>query len=361
MKLNRFVLGAVLLAASALSATSPFGDFASKQTLNYSGVWNNTTFSSTDTYAAELVLDGYEFDLTVTIQGWVYGVGIQIPLNFSGTLEEDGTTTFMKSFPVYGDCEATLDFTKNPAELTASSTPTEQQVSHIAPSTATATFDFLQMSSTFVVNFQVGDPANGTSVADLVEMTPHIVTIPDSVYVTPGQTTILVIDAEGSLLKVQWFTGASGDDSNPIQDADELTYKTPPVNAEQKYWARLTNHLGTAVDSPTITAIPQDAPAALFTPGPSDPQGFHDSDWFGMVYIQHAPWFIHTHHNALYSESVTQDSIWFNDSQLGWFWTNSTCYPFLYTSSDAWLYYFEGTDSPRKFYDFSQSKHVSFP
>lgn len=342
-------------------AASPLGPFASKQSLQYTGTWTNTSFGSTDTYTFGVELNGYDLDLTATIEGSVFGVGIALPLTFSSTLEPDGITTLTTKLPVYGDAEATLDFTKSPAEITATSTPDPMEVPGITPSTGEATFDFIEYRSTFTVNFTVGAPAVGVSNADLVPEAPAIDSLPPDPTIDAGETVELLLEASGSLISVQWYEGTSGDTNKPIAGADDLLFNSGPLTESTQVWARLTNHEGSFVDSPTID-VTVNPGGPLFEEGPTDPAGYHNSSWFGWVYIADAPWYYHFEHTYLYSTSTLQSFIWFYDLELGWFWTNSLFYPNLYRQADGkWYYYIPGTTNPRRFWDYQAEAYVDVP
>ena len=48
--------------------------------------------------------------------------------------------------------------------------------------------------------------------------------------------------------------------------------------------------------------------------------------------------------------ATDQSSMFFYDDELGWFWTNNTTYPYLYSiSRGAWLYY-NGVDGGLRFF-----------
>src|SRR5207248_8518127 len=50
----------------------------------------------------------------------------------------------------------------------------------------------------------------------------------------------------------QWYTGNSGNTTNPISGATTSSYPTPPLASTTSYWVRATNSAGTA-DSNTAT------------------------------------------------------------------------------------------------------------
>jgi len=73
-------------------------------------------------------------------------------------------------------------------------------------------------------------------------------------------------------------------------------------------------------------------------------------DWFGYVNDEIYPWVKHFEHGWMYSVSSSSDSIWFYTWDMGWLWTSTTLYPYIYRSSDdAWLWYQRDTVNPRWF------------
>lgn len=66
-----------------------------------------------------------------------------------------------------------------------------------------------------------------------------------------GTTTTISVIATGSNLTYQWYTGASGDTSAPINNATGATVTISPQNTTN-YWVRITGSCG-AVNSATVT------------------------------------------------------------------------------------------------------------
>jgi len=86
------------------------------------------------------------------------------------------------------------------------------------------------------------------------------------------------------------------------------------------------------------------------------------SVWFGFYAVTLDPWLFHAEHELIYCEpESTSASMYFYDDAMGtWWWTRETVYPFIYvfdppvdnagTDIEAgWLWYFEGTETPRVF------------
>jgi hypothetical protein len=78
---------------------------------------------------------------------------------------------------------------------------------------------------------------------------PVIVTQPADTSVGKGQTATLTATASGVGLSYQWYTGASGDTSNPVSGATSATLTTGPLTAAATFWLQVTNPAG-----PTDTA-----------------------------------------------------------------------------------------------------------
>lgn len=366
MKMKFKALGATLLLGAAFAhASSPFGDFASKQTLQYEGTWTNTTFASSDSYTGTLVIDGFDFELTTTISGFVYGIGISVPLTFSGTIEEDLMTTLGSDFETYGAVSATVDLSKSPATITATSTPDESL--GIDPSTSDATFDFENLDATFTVNFSNGGGnAVGVSNATLIAESPAVVSVTDGPTINSGETANIEVTATGSLIAFQWYRGQSGDTSNPINGANDYKLTTPALTETTSYWARITNNEDESVDTDTVTvtvnATPV-TPTSLFVSGTDLGNDFFFSNWIGLVYVGTPPWYYHEAHNFFFTNSTDESTVvWIFDLELGWVFTNSNLYPSIYNNDrGAWTFYDTTSSNPRIFFDFNTNEFFTAP
>jgi hypothetical protein len=79
--------------------------------------------------------------------------------------------------------------------------------------------------------------------------------------------------------------------------------------------------------------------------------GWRRLDWFGAFWDPGSGWIYHAEHGWMYALADTTSSIWFYTFDLGWLWSGSWAYPWLWRANDgAWLYYFRDT-SPRAFYN----------
>lgn len=87
----------------------------------------------------------------------------------------------------------------------------------------------------------------------------------ENVFALSGQLARLTVEAEGTGLTYQWFSGRSGDISQPISGATAVNYSATAGAAVQFFWARVAGSRG-AVDSPTLTVRPASAPAITSAP-----------------------------------------------------------------------------------------------
>ena len=89
--------------------------------------------------------------------------------------------------------------------------------------------------------------------------------------------------------------------------------------------------------------------------------GWRRLAWFGD-YAQMGSWIWHNKHGFLYpAGGSTPADIWFFANDMGWLWTSSTSYPFIYRSSaSAWLWY-NGSSDPRWFVNMGTGQWESWP
>ncbi|MBI2841289.1 MAG: IPT/TIG domain-containing protein [Acidobacteria bacterium] len=88
---------------------------------------------------------------------------------------------------------------------------------------------------------------------------PSISPQPDDQAVQTGASATVWITANGtSPLTYQWYTGLTGDTTNPIVGATAASYTTPPLVATSDYWVQVTNACGTT-NSNTGTVTVTDA------------------------------------------------------------------------------------------------------
>ncbi len=92
--------------------------------------------------------------------------------------------------------------------------------------------------------------------------------------------------------------------------------------------------------------------------------GWYTSPWFGAFYGVNFPWIYQDDLGWLFcgGTGAVQNEFWFYDLAIGWFYTNSTLYPTIYSYyTNSWLYYEVGTSDPRAFYDFTTAQWITLP
>ena len=89
--------------------------------------------------------------------------------------------------------------------------------------------------------------------------------------------------------------------------------------------------------------------------------GWRRLSWFGD-YIPMGDWIFHNKHGFWYpAANSTPADIWFFTQDMGWLYTGSATYPFLYRASDgAWLWY-NGAVNPRWFRNMTAGTWESRP
>ena len=91
--------------------------------------------------------------------------------------------------------------------------------------------------------------------------------------------------------------------------------------------------------------------------------GWRRLGWFGdYVPMGSDGWIWHNKHKFMFmSSNSVPSSIWFYTQDMGWLWTSSTTYPYLYRSSPAgWLWY-NGSTNPRWFRNMTTGQWESRP
>lgn len=113
--------------------------------------------------------------------------------------------------------------------------------------------------------------SNAVSAADSATATanvfiaPAITTHPASANVASGSTKTFSVVASGTAPIYQWYSGNSGDLSNPISGATSSSYTTPALTSTTSYWVRVSNLAGNA-NSNTATATVVIPPVILSQP-----------------------------------------------------------------------------------------------
>ncbi len=88
--------------------------------------------------------------------------------------------------------------------------------------------------------------------------------------------------------------------------------------------------------------------------------GWWNSLWFGNFYhSEQSGWLLHLDLGWLYPSATVGDGLWFWKESIGWFWTKSDLYPFLYSSnSNGWMYFYGDLDQRRLLFDYARKKWI---
>ncbi len=82
--------------------------------------------------------------------------------------------------------------------------------------------------------------------------------------------------------------------------------------------------------------------------------GERRSSWFGDFNVTYYPWIYHAQHGWMYVFGTDPASIWLWTTDMGFLWTGSGVYPWLWRNQDhTWLYYVKGSHSPRFFFNWN--------
>ena len=173
------------------------------------------------------------------------------------------------------------------AELAADAT------SHTDTSVAaSSSYTYRVVAQAGVVSSDVSNEAEVTTPA---QVAPQIqVTFTGTGSVINGGTTTLSVSAVGEEpLTYQWYIGASGDDSQPIDGAVNASLTLSPVTADTSVWVRVSNESGSDDSSTievevlnlltTVVATEAELEAALATARAGDTVLMADGEWRDVV------------------------------------------------------------------------------
>jgi len=91
-------------------------------------------------------------------------------------------------------------------------------------------------------------------------------------------------------------------------------------------------------------------------------KGLMRSTWFGAFSVLEYPSIVHEDLGVLYCGGEGGDPFWMYSpmEDIGWFWTSSNYYPYLYLlKSQSWAYYYEGSNDPAWFYHYGLKDWIS--
>ena len=91
------------------------------------------------------------------------------------------------------------------------------------------------------------------TVTQALGIPPSITAGPQSQTVQSGHTATLSVTATGTDLTYQWYLGASGTTTSPINGATGSSYTTPALTSTTSYWVRASNPYGVPANSNTAT------------------------------------------------------------------------------------------------------------
>ncbi len=85
--------------------------------------------------------------------------------------------------------------------------------------------------------------------------------------------------------------------------------------------------------------------------------GWKTFDWFGNFFpVDGSNWLYHQELGWLYRQGDTIDNTWLWSEIWGWSWISNESFPYFAHSSGDWIYYFDGTYKPLRFYDYGLTK-----
>ena len=174
--------------------------------------------------------------------------------------------------------------------------------------------------------------------------------------VTNSGGGVMVYSAQSSQAWLVMTNGASGTNGGTIS----VAYEANP-NATARTGLVTVTAAG-ALNSPTTLTVVQ--AAGSWDVGYQNlGGGWRRLAWFGdYVPMGGEGWIWHNKHGFMFATGTsTSSDIWFFTNDMGWLWTGSTTYPFLYRAHDsAWLWY-NGATNPRWFRNMTANTWESRP
>ncbi|NDV61805.1 hypothetical protein G0Q06_05020 [Puniceicoccales bacterium CK1056] len=137
-------------------------------------------------------------------------------------------------------------------------------------------------------------------------------------------------------------------------DTELVTIALPPAAEPTWYRLRVTRETGpdssiSAAYNPVLANNPATADSIFVYQNKLNGSDFKQSPWFGSVADDHYPWVYHLEHNWLYLSATRDDAVWFFDTNLGWSFTSSDVYPYLYSFDlGGWIYFLKSTYFPNR-------------
>lgn len=140
--------------------------------------------------------------------------------------------------------------------------------------------------------------------------------------------------------------------------ADASTY-TVGTRADGEYHFEVQARTASGWSAPTpFASIEVGGQGAIWAGSVDVGGGWNWVPWFGYMSTTTTPWVFHEQHGWLYPFGSSSTDLTFWDVKMNSFWwTTSTMYPYMYRFSDnTWLWYSEGSVSPRSFLNLSNGK-----
>jgi hypothetical protein len=120
---------------------------------------------------------------------------------------------------------------------------------------------------------------------------------------------------------------------------------------------------GSKTGSGTFSATRTQTFTPITTPWPDAVDlgnGKKQSSWFGIFNDTYYPWIYHQQHGWMYVFGTDPASIWLWAPDMGFLWTGSGVYPWLWRDQDqTWLWYVKGSQSPRFFFNWNTQQWES--
>ncbi len=229
-------------AASILSQNSVFADvpISPNPAVGYDAqaVVSETSISKIDDQQPITVFGGSN------IQGTAFGV-------FGGGISQAGSASSFGTLGVASNVEFALDLYR----IVAVNGKTNEVNGTLRSGDFQGT---VTVNSSGKVSFVAG-------VVAVTDVIPAFTTQPSSTTINSGSTATFTVATSGTSPTFQWYTGTSGDITNPISGATAASYTTTALTATTSFWVRAHNTAGNA-DSNTATATVITAPAITSQP-----------------------------------------------------------------------------------------------
>jgi hypothetical protein len=88
--------------------------------------------------------------------------------------------------------------------------------------------------------------------------------------------------------------------------------------------------------------------------------GWKSFDWFGTFYDGSGnSWIYHQSLGWMYRHGETIDDTWLWSERWNWSWVSNEVFPYFAKANGGWIYYFNGTTNPIRWYDYSTENWYS--